>query len=210
MVFVYEPEVVVIDTWGESLLGSESNVHSQFGEDGLLAALFARIGIDNQWCFEVGASDGLIYSNTKVLRDAGWSAVLMESSETMVMHLTAVASRESNSHVVGVEVGGDVLLDDLLEYAEAPHDMDLGVIDVDGQDYWLWHDMALFAPRVMLVEYALRNEGSFVAPRGGKGQSQRTAIVELGDSKGYRALAATPCNILFVREDVLKESDAGQ
>ena len=74
MVHVYTPEAEVLDEWAEFLVGQESNVHSQFGEDGLLAVLFERIGTENRWCFECGASDGLIYSNTKVLRDDGWSA----------------------------------------------------------------------------------------------------------------------------------------
>ena len=210
MVHVYEPESIVLDDWACFLGGHEANVHSQFGEDGLLSSLFGRIGTENRWCFEVGASDGLIYSNTKVLRDQQWSAVLIESSEKLIADLTNVAAKEPGSRVVGVEVGGDTTIDELLEYADAPFDLDLGVIDVDGQDYWLWHDMTLFAPRVMLVEYALRNLGHFVPERGGAGQSERGSIVDLGVSKGYRALAATPCNVLFCRADVMSEVDAGQ
>ena len=211
MVQVYEPEAKIIDTWADFMLGAESNTFSQFGEDGLLAALFDRIGTENRWCFEVGASDGLLYSNTKVLRDKQWSAVLMESSRKLIANLTYVASMENDSRVVGVEVGGDVTIDFLLEYAEAPFDMDLGVIDVDGQDYWLWHDMTQFAPRVMLVEYSLRNPTAAVPERGSdRGQAGHNLIVELGKDKGYRALVLTPCNVLFVREDVIKDCDAGK
>ena len=210
MVHIYEPEAEIIDTWADFLQGVESNVYSQFGEDGLLAGLFDRIGTENRWCFEVGASDGLIYSNTKVLRDQQWSAVLIESSEKLVADLTHLAAKETNSRVVGVEVGGDVTLDELLEYADAPYDMDLGVIDIDGQDYWLWKDMTQFSPRVMLVEYAYKELSHFVPDRGGDGQAELAAIVDLGVSKGYRALVVTPCNVLFCREDVMKETDAGQ
>ncbi len=108
------------------------------------------------------------------------------------------------------KVGTDITIDDILARDQAPYDMDLGVIDIDGQDYWVWSDMTLYAPRVMLVEYAFRNLGDFSPSRGGEGQCERSALVDLGTSKGYRALAATPCNVLFVREDVAKEFDACQ
>ena len=207
----YKPEAVVMDNWSDFLLGHEANVHSQFGEDGLIEALFERIGTENRWCFECGASDGVLYSNTKVLREAGWSAVLIEASDKLVVDLRETAATETNSKVVGMEISSDTPLDEVLKYAGAPYDMDFGVIDIDGQDYWIWHDMKVFAPRMMLVEYALRNLHSVVVERGGGGgQSGRGAIVELGESKGYRALAATPCNVLFVREDVIKDCDAGQ
>ena len=210
MVHVYTPEFVLLDDWADFLLDHEANVYSQFGEDGLIEALFERIGTENRWCFECGASDGVLYSNTKVLREAGWSAVLIEASDKLVVDLTETAKTETNSKVVGMEISSDTPLDEVLEYAGAPYDMDFGVIDIDGQDYWIWRDMMVFTPRVMLVEYALRNLDPFVYGRGGKGQSGRAAIVELGESKGYRALAATPCNVLFVREDVIKDCDAGQ
>ncbi len=60
------------------LHGKALNVYTQFGEDGLIDAVFDRIGTTNRECFEVGASDGRWYSNTLRLREDGWGAVLME------------------------------------------------------------------------------------------------------------------------------------
>ena len=108
--------------------------------------------------------------------------------------------------------------DTVLEAVHAPFDLDLGVIDIDGQDWWVWHDMTAYAPRVMLVECTYRRPLDRVPDRdepdrdkGGQvHQAGRDAIIELGEAKGYRAVAATPCNVLFVREDVIRESDAGQ
>lgn len=207
MVHAYPPESEILDEWAAFLKGTHCNEYSQFGEDGLLAALFARIGIQNRWCFELGASDGLMYSNTKALRDQDWSAVLIEKNQTLFAKLENVTKGEPGTRIVGCEVSGDTTIDELLEYADAPYDMDLGVIDVDGQDYWLWHDMKLFAPRVMLVEYALRNLSSPTPERGSSGQAGRGSIAELGVNKGYRPVAATPCNLLFVREDVRRDAN---
>ena len=214
----YAPEATVLDDWGKFLYGKESNVNSQFGEDGLLASLFGRIGTENRWCFECGASDGVWYSNTKALRDAGWSAVLIERDARMIADLRLAAANDMNSRVVAMEIDSNLPLDDVLAMSESPYDPDLGVIDVDGQDYWLWRDMAVSRPRVMVVEYCYRNRTAVVPKRGAphrdaENQPQQAgldAIRELGVEKGYRAVAATPCNLLFVREDVIKECDAGQ
>src|SRR4051812_17540195 len=58
-----------------------SNVYSQFGEDGILAEIFRRIGTTNKQCFEVGAADGKWFSNSRKLIDEGWRAALIEADE---------------------------------------------------------------------------------------------------------------------------------
>ena len=56
-----------------------SNIYSQFGEDGVLAEIFKRIGATNKQCFECGAADGKWFSNSRRLIDEGWSAALIEA-----------------------------------------------------------------------------------------------------------------------------------
>src|SRR5687768_11564360 len=72
--------VTVVDDSAGWLLGRQRNDTSQFGEDGLIEAVLDRIGETNRWCFEVGAADGLFFSNTKRLRDAGWNCILIEAN----------------------------------------------------------------------------------------------------------------------------------
>lgn len=50
------------------------NYYSQHGEDRLLSRLFRTPGV----CVEVGANDGLTFSNTKHFEDCGWDCVLVE------------------------------------------------------------------------------------------------------------------------------------
>lgn len=51
------------------------NWYSQYGEDALLAKIFDNI---TGLCVEVGANDGIKYSNTKHFEDAGWECILVE------------------------------------------------------------------------------------------------------------------------------------
>ncbi len=185
--------------WHDPLLeGAPANTYTQFGEDGLIQAVFARIGTTNQWCFEVGAADGRFYSNTLLWREQGWHALLAESSPLQFAALQKNYASQ-RVHTVHEEVTD---LDGLLSRFKVPLELDLGVIDIDGQDYWLWHDMTKHRPRVMLVEYHWSHGDDYIPPRGGEHQQQagRDAVIELGWKKGYVAVAETHVNLLFVQE----------
>jgi hypothetical protein len=172
--------------------------YSQFGEDLLVNALFEDIGTRNQWCFEVGAHNGRYCSNTLAFREQGWTAILAESHHRYFEQLQAEYG--DTAHCIHEHVTD---LDALLERFEAPTDIDFGVIDVDGQDYWLWHDMIRYRPRVLLIEFSPYEkqetyDPANAVPRGGIGQTARQPLMELADSKGYEFVADTFCNLLFL------------
>lgn len=184
------------------LQGRGGNVTSQFGEDGLIAATLERIGETTRHCFEVGANDGVWFSNTKALRDAGWSAWLIERDADAFAKLQARCG--PNEHAMLADI---ILtpLDACLPKRTAQGEFDLGVIDIDGQDYWAWHDMQLHRPRVMLVEI-VPNEPARKVERNSQircDQAGLNPIVKLGESKGYICLAHTLCNALFVRKELI-------
>lgn len=197
--------VSAISPHGEWLLGRQRNDTSQFGEDGLIEAVLARIGETNRWCFEVGAADGLFFSNTKRLRDAGWKAVLIEADERLATECQKFASDKVS--VVHERIGS-VSLDAILARCGSPADPDLGVIDVDGQDYWIWEGLKA-RPRIMLVEFGYWNTTGKVPPRDSREvalQAGLETICDLGRQKEYQPLVSTYCNVLFVDRNVWESS----
>ena len=66
------------------------NVYSQFGEDGILAAIFEKLGTRNKWVLECGASDGVFFSNSRKLIEEGWFGVLVEADPAQFEKLTAL------------------------------------------------------------------------------------------------------------------------
>lgn len=187
---------------GEFLAGRGGDETSQFGEDGLLAACLERFGCENKWCFEVGASDGLFLSNTHWMRCAGWNAVLIESNPDKFIELCV--QRSDRVRCVHETIGPESL-DRILDQSGAPVAIDVGVIDIDGQDYWAWDGMRWFRPRLMLVEfdYGSDDQPAVIPDLGGPGQASLKAIEQLGISKGYTPLAKTLVNLLFARTDIL-------
>jgi hypothetical protein len=182
------------------LAGCGANRYSQFGEDGLIAATFAAIGIKNQWCFEIGAADGYFYSNSLQWRESGWNAVLIESSDT---EFEKLKDYESKQCICIHETCSN--LDDTLASTPIPAEPDLGIIDIDGQDYWLWHDLKDYTPRVMLVEFHWSMGHDYIPPRGGEYRQQagETSLRRLAADKGYTVVAKTHVNLLCVRSECL-------
>jgi hypothetical protein len=174
------------------------DVHSQFGENGLSRRALAQIGVRNRWCFEVGANDGVYFSNTKWLRDDGWSALLIEAEAD---HFEKLKKFRSDRVRCRRERIGRTSLDMALAEHGAPRDLDFGCIDIDGQDYWVWEGMVEFKPRLMLVEFSPADDPP--PKQDGARQAGKTAILALGDQKGYTILATTRVNALFARNDCL-------
>lgn len=173
------------------LKGKAANTYSQFGEDGLIAAVFERIGTTNRQCFEIGAADGRWYSNTLKLREHGWQALLMEAEPELFNKLQAEFGQKSICRR-----GYFSCLNAPLRDAEFDHRPDFGVIDIDGQDWHMWESLE-FVPRVMLIE--THPEPSEPCPVvGGEGQAGLDAVKALGSWKGYELVAATYCNALFI------------
>ena len=183
------------------LVDKASNTYTQFGEDGLIAACLDYIGTTNRRCFEIGAADGRFFSNTLRLREGGWRAVLIEAGEEQFNKLwqefgtTAICIHETCTD-----------LDATLSPTGIGNAPDLGIIDIDGQDYWLWHDLRKVRPRILLVEI-FPPDANKSAPERGAGpehQAGLNAIESLGTEKGYALVATTHCNALFIDKAELK------
>lgn len=187
----------ILTPQGSFLEGKDRNDFTQFGEDGLIEAVLSRIGEKNQWCFEVGAADGVFYSNTLRLRNLGWQAVLIEADDENYRKLELFA----RPHEIPIHEKIDHRsLDRILTNCLCPSQPDLGVIDIDSQDYWVWKCLDWFSPRVILIEFC-PNAGRFVPPLGGLGQATFEPIKDLAIEKGYLPLAKTTVNLLAVKAD---------
>ncbi len=189
------------------LLDHKANVYSQFGEDGVLGALFDNVKPASRWCVEVGAADGTWCSNTRRLIEQGWSALLIERDDAMFERLAALHA--DNPRVVclhrAVSVEGPDTLDALMDEAGVPENPDLLVLDIDGPDYYVFNSLLRHRPRVLLCE-----AGNAVAPDhipsmeqcSETNQAGWLAVARLGESKGYELAATVGLNLLFVSRSI--------
>lgn len=180
-----------------------ANVYSQFGEDGILAAIFEKIGAENRFCCECGAADGVFFSNTRALIEADWRSLQIEADSRQFEKLVDLYSdyRSVGCYRERVDAKTNTL-DKLLHEARAPIGLDLLVIDVDGQDYWLFNSLVKHSPRVVMVEYDPAAEKDFAPPQEGLGQAGLFAVIRLGIGKYYFPVAITSTNVIFVKQEL--------
>jgi hypothetical protein len=180
------------------------NVHSQFGEDGLLEAILSKLPEWNRWCVEFGAWDGRFMSNTcHLIESKDYHAVLIEGDRRKFAELKANFSNKPEVKTIQAFVGWqDNQLDDILASTDAPHDFDLLCIDVDGNDYHIWAATQSYRPKIVCIEYnpTVATGVEFVQrPDVSLSQGASiTTLVALGKAKGYELVAATRNNAIFV------------
>lgn len=187
------------------------SVNAKTGEDGVLQAIFARIGTANKWCCEFGALDGEAGSNTYDLNhNHGWHGILIEGDEARYQRLVKASPNIGDVVPIKAFVGtaGPNSLDNLLARCSAPIDIDLVSIDIDNDDYFVWDALKSYRPRVVVIEVnsqwpvhvdKIPTPGyhRFTYHTGASIKS----MVELAKNKGYE-LAIHTANAIFVRRDV--------
>lgn len=188
-------------------------VYSQYGEDGILEALFSALGIESGYCIEFGADDGLRGSNTFSLVSRGWGGLMIEPASNAFCELQHTMKDRANiaCRQSFVTLQGPTTLDALLDDAGAPADPDLLSIDVDGLDYHIWRSLQRYSPKVVVIEFnpSIPNHLEFVqAPRETvvQGSSIRSLTL-LAQERGYELVAVTENNGIFVREDLFGNLD---
>jgi hypothetical protein len=199
-----------------SLREAEFKAYSQFGEDGVIQWLLARVPISSRNFVEFGVGD-YRESNTRfLLEHDGWSGLIIDSGTTHIrfvedMGLAWRGVIEARSAFVTAENINDLL-------SSQPVDTGLLSVDVDGMDYWILSAISVIRPRIVICEY--NSLFGAVAPVSVPylASFDRTtahhstlyfgasisAIAHWGDQHGYRLVGSTAqgVNAFLVRGDV--------
>jgi hypothetical protein len=185
------------------------DVHSQFGEDGMIRKAFEVLADGSRWCVELGAWDGRYFSNThRLMVEDGWSGVFIEADPERFRDLQATYGANERAVCLNAyaRFSGSDTLDDLLASTEVPEDFDLLSLDVDGNDFHLWSSLTRFRPRLVVVEFnaTFPNDVDWAqaADPDVHHGSSLAAFVRLGREKGYELLATSDFNAFFVRRDL--------
>jgi|GEM_PF-185527 len=181
------------------------NITSQFGEDGILAEIFRRIGSGSKTCVEFGAWDGKHLSNSwKLWHEEGWQAVLIEGDIERCAELKASLSGKELVQVVQafVQPEGPSSLDSILTKAGLPMGFDLLSVDVDGDEFHIWAGLKRHEARVVIVEFnpTIPPEIDLVQIQGAYFGASASSLVALAHRKGYKLAACTQTNCIFVRD----------
>ncbi len=180
----------------------ERNERSQFGEDGIIAAIMDAMNVRRGAAVEFGAWDGNTLSNTAELREAGWDVCLIEGDRDRHRKLAESFRDAPNVTAVHrwVASEGEDSIDRILEqHFDRP--VDLMSIDIDGDDYHVLRGMTR-QPSVVVIEFnpTIPSMIDRINPPGRSKGSSLLAITRLGMEKGYRLVYATLGNAFLVYE----------
>jgi hypothetical protein len=205
-------------TSSKILSGYGYKVFSQSDEDGIIKAIFNRIGTENKIFVEFGVGDGL-ENNTVALLYEGWSGLWIEGSADLCGKInigfeSAIKSKQLkilNSFVTPENI------DDLISSEINVPDIDLLSIDIDGNDAHVFDKITFIKPRVIVFEYnskfgpslsyCMAYDENYIWRKTDRfGASLKYFELLLRD-KGYSCVG---CNIVgtnafFVRNDLLED-----
>lgn len=187
--------------------GRLRNVHSQYGEDGLLEYVLERLPDCPRYFVEFGAWDGLHLSNSAHLAEQGWAGCFIEGEPDRAKD---AVRNYANVPGITVKTGyvmptGEHSLDRMLRDTACPREFGVLSIDIDGNDFHIWEHLSDYRPLVCIVEFnpTIPVQVDFVQamdPQVHQGCSL-TALHRLGAAKGYVLAGATDINAVFVRAD---------
>ena len=183
------------------------NVYSQYGEDGIIEKLLAKLPNKDGWCVEFGAWDGIHLSNTfNLIKNQAYRSILIEANTKKFQVLqNNLAPFEAILVNEFVTFEGDNTLDKILGRTPIPKNFDFLSIDIDGNDFWILDSLLEFKPKLICIEYnpSIPNDVEYVQPRDFSVQkgSSALSIYNLAKQKGYELVVTTPCNLLFASKE---------
>jgi hypothetical protein len=134
-----------------TITAAEFRVFSQFGEDGIIQWLLARVPIASTAFVEIGTGD-YSESNTRfLLQYSNWEGVLIDSGRD---HIDFVRDRGLAWRHTVQPVSAFVTADNVEALlADVPRDLGLLSLDIDGVDFWVLNAIRSVTPRIVVAEY---------------------------------------------------------
>ncbi len=200
--------------FAKTLINYRKRIYSQTIEDGIIEGIFKNIGTTNKYFIEVGAWDGVAFSNTANLRiNEGWNGLLLEGNKERADKLDFIKHAFLTAENIN----------DHFETNSVPKTFDLLSIDLDGNDYWIWKaiDENKFRARVVVAEFNcnIPNQNDSIAikytpeldstvPSINYYGASISAFKKLGESKGYSLIyRVNNHNLFFVDTNLLHDND---
>jgi hypothetical protein len=203
----------------------EFRAYSQNGEDGILLYIFSLIGFKTRLTVEICAGDGIECNTANLIINHSCYGLLVDGNQTRVERARHFYSncpdtcswppKLVNAWVDAASVNA------LIEASGFAGEIDLLSIDVDGMDYWIWREINVIQPRVVVVEFnhlwgpkrsvTVPYDPRFTAAYGPHGAdycgASLAAMVTLAAFKGYRLVAYEKYgfNAFFLRKDLAPE-----
>ena len=200
---------------------SEFRVFSQWGEDGIIQHLLSKIPIQKKIFVEFGVED-YKESNTRFLViNNYWDGLIIDGSKKNI----ASVKEDKIYWASNIKAISSFITKDNINQLIKSHNIigEIGLlsIDIDGNDFWVWEQINVINPDIVIVEYnsqfgpyanvSIPYSKNFVRGLNNKHISfygaSLTALTNLARRKGYSLVASNNAgnNAFFVRDDLISD-----
>ena len=198
---------------------SEFKVFSQWGEDGIIDYLIENLNIENTTFIEFGVED-YEESNTKfLLLNRNWKGFVIDSSLDYINKIKNSQLYWKYSITAFQAFITKENINQLMQLSGFKKQVGILSIDIDGNDYWIWNEINVIEPSIVIVEYNSRlgNEKSYVVPYDSNFERKAAhysmiyygaslkALLKLATQKGYAFVCCNKAgnNAFFVKKELL-------
>ena len=197
----------------------EFSAFSQWGEDGIINFLIQNLDIKSKNFIEFGV-ENYLESNTRfLLINRNWSGLIFDIGEKNIFEIKKhYYFWRHDLKAVTAKITAENI-NDLIERNGFKKSIGLLSIDIDGNDYWVWKNLEILDPEIVVIEYNYRfgSEKSVTIPYD-PGFDRRKAhpsmvyygaslkaLVKLAEKKGMKLVATNLAgnNAFFVKEKLL-------
>lgn len=140
----------------KSLSDVEFQVFSQWGDDGIIQYLVNNLEIPNRTFIEFGV-ENYKESNTRfLLINNKWSGLVIDGSASNVDFIRKdVVSWAADIHAKQAFITKENINSLITDFLQKGYQKEIGIlsVDIDGNDYWVWQEINVVKPIIVIVEY---------------------------------------------------------
>jgi hypothetical protein len=134
----------------------EFQVFSQWGDDGIIQYLINKLEIPNKIFIEFGV-ENYKESNTRfLLINNNWSGLVIDGSSENVEYIKRdTISWAFDIHATHAFITKENINNLISTFLNKGYPSEIGImsIDIDGNDYWIWQEIKVVNPIIIIVEY---------------------------------------------------------
>lgn len=187
---------------------------SQYGETGVVNSIFKQLNITPKYGVEFGA--GTVHpihgtANIRWFNDKyNMECLYFETNENKIL-----SSQEKYKDQIKIEAITASNVNKIFSKYNVPKDLDIVVIDIDGQDYYVWEALN-YNPKVMIIEFnpslpyteskVMHCDENHYKWRNTKCAyygASISALKKLGLKKGYSLVYKTNRNLIFTHKSLV-------
>lgn len=131
----------------------EFKVFSQWGDDGIIQWLINNLEIPNRTFVEFGVGNYQEANTRFLMMNNNWSGLVMDGSEMNVAQITNSEyfwQYTLTANAVFIDADN---INHLLSSSNLGKEVGILHIDLDGNEYWIWKEIDVISPIVVILEY---------------------------------------------------------